>query len=99
MASLKLTDLTKATRLLDRLVAKADVNGDGAIRAGDVDRIRNQPGVGRITRGSGNETQLLTVTLDTFRRSAASQGGPHAGQHSYGAGGNQGEAARAGHQR
>ncbi len=76
MASLKLTDLTKATRLLDRLVAKADLNGDGAIRAGDVDRIRNQPGVGRITRGSGNETQMLTVALDTFRRSAASQGGP-----------------------
>ncbi len=62
--------------MLDRLVAKADLNADGAIRSGDVERIRNQPGVGRITQGDGNGTQLLTVALDTFRRSAASQGGP-----------------------
>src|SRR6185436_9506838 len=51
-------------------------NGDGAIRSGDVEAIRARAG-GRIVRNRpANETQLLCIALDAFRRSAAGQGGP-----------------------
>lgn len=69
MASIKLTDVNKAGRLLKRLVVKADLNGDEAIRESDIRKLAEH---------SENHDIFgpFVSAVDGLRRSARSKGGP-----------------------
>ncbi|MCK6552653.1 LOB domain containing-protein [Myxococcota bacterium] len=69
MASLKITDVNKAGRLLKKLADKADLNGDKAIRESDI---------AKLARHSEQHDEFTPVvqTIDALRRSARSKGGP-----------------------
>ena len=64
----KLADISKAANLAKSLVAKSDINSDGAIRAGDVSKISAESNTKAMDAYVG--------LLDQLRRTAAKGGGP-----------------------
>jgi len=64
----KLSDISQAAKLAKSLVARSDINSDGAIRAGDVSKI-----------SADSKTKAMDAyvgLLDQLRRTAAKDGGP-----------------------
>ncbi|MCK6552329.1 hypothetical protein L6R52_41245 [Myxococcota bacterium] len=69
MAGIKHTDLTKGARLLKQLVPKADLNGDEAIRDGDIRRLH--------AHAQENDAfEPVAAAMSGLRRSANKLGGP-----------------------
>ncbi len=64
----KLVDISNAAKLAKSLVAKSDINSDGAIRAGDVSKISEESKTKAMDAYAG--------LLDQLRRTAARDGGP-----------------------
>jgi len=79
MVSVKLSDINHAATLLKQVVKKADTNEDGAIRAGDINKIRDLYGMQPSTSGNWNDggtgAQIVSGINSAVGR-AKSRGGP-----------------------
>ena len=79
MANIKLTDVTHGAALLKKIVAKADLNKDGAIRDGDMRQIRDHLGVAPKTSSgwlTGADGPQLVAGINSVVGRAISRGGP-----------------------
>ena len=75
MAPIKLTNVTRSATLLKKIVAKADLNLDGAVRANEVGRInveRNKKvGVGKNVKDPGAGPVLRSLVLFAQHKSGS----------------------------
>jgi hypothetical protein len=79
MPNVKLADVNRSAALLKKIVARADLNKDGAIRDGDMRQIREHLGVAPKTSGrwlTPEDGPQLVAGINSAVGRAKSRGGP-----------------------